>query len=121
MQRMDSPTVCATSCATSNADESNHSAAGMLHPHRSAKFSLYVIAQCDSSIQRLLAPSYYGYPPNHILITDKIMMIKEDDTVTTAVNVNKAKEQTGLHGSVQLEAAAYHRRPGQICVHERVD
>jgi len=31
-QKMDSPAVCA-SCAMPTADESSHSAAGMLHPH----------------------------------------------------------------------------------------
>jgi len=33
-QRMNSAAVCATICAMSTADESNHSAAGTLHPHR---------------------------------------------------------------------------------------
>jgi len=41
-QRMDSSAVCATSCAMPTADEDNHSAAGMLHPHCSAAFSRYV-------------------------------------------------------------------------------
>jgi len=41
-QRMDSPTSCAISCAIPIADESNHSATGTLHPHRSATCVLYV-------------------------------------------------------------------------------
>jgi len=35
-----------TSCAMPTADESNHSAAGTLHPHRSATFFRYVVL-CD--------------------------------------------------------------------------
>jgi len=35
-QRMHSPTSCATICTMPSADESNHSAAGTLHPHCSA-------------------------------------------------------------------------------------
>ena len=35
-QRMHSPASCAISCAMPTADESSHSAAGTLHPHRSA-------------------------------------------------------------------------------------
>ena len=33
-QRMDSPAACAIICAMLTAEESNHSAAGTLHPHR---------------------------------------------------------------------------------------
>jgi len=38
---MDSPASCGTNCATPTADESYHSAAGTLHPHRSATCVLY--------------------------------------------------------------------------------
>ena len=51
-QRMDSPASCATSCAMPIADKSNHSAAGTLHPHRSATCFLHVTLCC-----RLPTPS----------------------------------------------------------------
>jgi len=41
-QRMDSPASCATDGAVPTANESNHSAAATLHPHRSATCVLYV-------------------------------------------------------------------------------
>jgi len=40
-QRMDSSAACASSCAMPTVDETNHSAAGMLHPHCTATFFLY--------------------------------------------------------------------------------
>jgi len=42
-QRMHSSASCATSCTLLTANESNHSAAGMLRPHRSVIRVLYVI------------------------------------------------------------------------------
>jgi len=45
-QRMSSPTACATICAMFTADMSNHSVTGMLQPHRSATFLLYVTLRC---------------------------------------------------------------------------
>jgi len=44
-QRMDSPAAC-TSYTLPTANETNHSAAGMLHPHLSATFFLYVTLCC---------------------------------------------------------------------------
>ena len=51
-QRMDSPAACA-SCAVPTADESNHSAAGTLHPQQRAHDNgVYrvSIASCDKNI-----------------------------------------------------------------------
>jgi len=53
-QRMHLPAACATMCnahcmqtsPVCSADESNHSAVGMLRPHRSATFFLYVTLRC---------------------------------------------------------------------------
>jgi len=49
IHRMESSAACVTSCAMTTADESNHSAAGMLHPHCSATFVLYVTLHCPIS------------------------------------------------------------------------
>jgi len=46
MQRMDSSAACATSCSVPTVGESSHSAAGTLHPHRSATFFLNVSPTC---------------------------------------------------------------------------
>jgi len=58
-QRMDSPAACA-SCAMPTADESNHSAADMLHLHRSATISLHVTLHCPILPLQNIAPSYWG-------------------------------------------------------------
>jgi len=45
-QGMLSLTLCATSCTMATADESNHSATSMLHPHRSVTCVLYIELCC---------------------------------------------------------------------------
>jgi len=69
-QEMESPAACA-SCAVPTADEFSHSAAGTLHPQRSATFSLYVTLHYFIALlryyialspQRLSLPSFHSTP-----------------------------------------------------------
>ena len=59
-QRMHSPASCAACCAIPIADESSHSAAGTLHPHRSATRVLYVTLCCPILPSKKIAPSLTG-------------------------------------------------------------
>ena len=77
MQRMDSPTACVTNCTMPTADKSNHSAAGMLHPHCCATFSLYItlrgpippktFAPSCWEILTLTTKKSFSGPPNQLL------------------------------------------------------
>jgi len=58
-QRMHSSASCAISCAMLTADESSHSAAGRVHPHRSATCVLYVVLCCPIPLPEN-APSLTG-------------------------------------------------------------
>ena len=68
-QRMDSPISCATNCVMPTADESNHSAAGTLHPHQSAACFLYVILRCPILLKNCSFPLGAMHPTgkNHPL------------------------------------------------------
>jgi len=61
MQRMDSPAAY-YSCAVLTAEESNHSAAGTLYPHRSVTVLCY-IALSDSLVLRKYALPVGISPP----------------------------------------------------------
>ena len=56
--------VCYTSCAIPTADESNHSAAGTLHPHCNAACSLYTSHCAINPPQKRLPLPIGGYPPH---------------------------------------------------------
>ena len=59
--RMDSSASFATSCTMLTADESSHSAVGMLHAHRSATCILYVrLALCCLISQKEMCPFTLG-------------------------------------------------------------
>jgi len=60
---MDSSGACATSwCALPTVDESSHSGAGMLHPHCSATFFLYITMRCPIPCTKKFTPSHWRIP-----------------------------------------------------------
>jgi len=71
LQRMNSPTACATICAMTTAGVSNNATAGTLHPHRSATCFLYVTLRCPYPQRNLLLPvgathpTGKNHPPTH--------------------------------------------------------
>jgi len=68
IQRMDSSAPCATSCAIPTVDESNHSAAGSLHPHYSATFFLFIrpTLRCPIPLTKKIGLSLWGIPTHTI-------------------------------------------------------